>query len=97
MQDAGLTLLLIARIPPNGVAAFQEYEARVLPILAAHGGVLQRRLRSADQQIEVHVVWFPSAAQFDAYRNDPRRTEHAALLERSGASSELLRLDDVTD
>jgi hypothetical protein len=96
MQGAGLTLLLIARIPPDGVAAFQEYEARILPMLAAHGGVLQRRLRGADARIEAHLVWFPSAAHFDDYRNDPRRAEHAALLERSGASSELLRLDDVT-
>ena len=91
----GIGLLVIARIPPEGVAAFQQYEAQVLALLAAHGGVLQRRLRSADQQTEAHVVWFPTAASFDEFRRDPRRRESAALLERSGARIEVLHLADV--
>lgn len=40
------TFVLIARIPPDGVAAYQAYEDQVLPVLAEHGGRLQRRLRN---------------------------------------------------
>lgn len=97
MSTTGLTLVLIARLPPDGVAAFQAYEDRVLPLLAEHGGSLQRRLRSADALTEVHLVWFPSEASFTAYRSDPRRTEHAALLQAARAGIEVLALDDVPD
>jgi hypothetical protein len=90
-----VTYVLVARIPPAGVEAFQRYEAAVLPLLGKHDGRLARRLRTGDGEVEVHVVEFASAAAFDAYRADPRRTEHAALLEASGARLELLAVDDV--
>ena len=87
--------MLIARIPPACVADFQAYEDAVLPLLAAHGGVLQRRLRSDDATTEVHLVWFPSEAAFDRFRTDPERARHGPLMARSGAATELLRLADV--
>lgn len=97
MSPDGLLLGLIARIPPDGIATFNAYEAQVLPLLADHGGVLQRRLRTDDGQTEIHLVWFPSEAAFAAFREDPRRTQHAALMTQAGAATELLRLRDVTD
>ena len=87
--------VLVARIPPAGVEAFRCYEAAVLPLLAEHGGRLARRLRTGDGAVEVHLVEFPSAGAFDGYRADPRRAEHAALLETSGARMELLAVEDV--
>jgi uncharacterized protein (DUF1330 family) len=90
-----VTYVLVARIPPAGVEAFQRYEAAVLPLLGEHGGRLARRLRTGDGEVEVHVVEFASAGAFDAYRADPRRAEHAALLEASGARLELLAVEDV--
>ena len=68
-----VTYVLIARIPPAGVEAFQRYEAAVLPLLAEHGGRLARRLRADGGEVEVHLVEFASAGAFDAYRADPRR------------------------
>ena len=53
-QDRALLLALTARIPPAGIAAFQAYEAQVLPLLGMHGGSLQRRLRNDDGTVEVH-------------------------------------------
>ena len=41
------------------------------------------------------MVEFPSAGAFYAYRADPRRAEHAALLETSGARMEVLAVEDV--
>ncbi len=86
---------MLARVPPEGLEPFASYEARVLPLLAEHGGTLERRLQSADAQVELHLVSFPSDAAFVAYRDDARRREQRHLLERSGAVIELLELYDV--
>ncbi|MDX2158502.1 MAG: hypothetical protein SFW09_18535 [Hyphomicrobiaceae bacterium] len=92
---AGVTLAVVARIPPAGVADFQAYEARVLPLLADHGGTLERRLRNADGTVEVHVLSFSSRDGLDRFRRDERRVEAAPLLQRSGATMELMELEDV--
>lgn len=97
MTRQGLLLGLIARIPEDGIAAFNAYEALVLPLIAEHGGVLQRRLRTDDGRTEIHLVWFPSEAAFAAFRENPRRTRHAALMTEAGAATELLRLLDVPE
>ena len=90
-----LTFVLIARIPPDGVEAFQAYEDQVLPLLGEHGGQLQRRLRNETGTIEVHIVSYPSDAAHHSYRSDRRRAAAAHLLETSGARAELLSLRDV--
>jgi hypothetical protein len=86
---------MVARIPAAGVDAFQRYEAEVLPTLAEHGAVLERRLRSADGSTEVHVIRFPAASAFVAYRDDARRGAQRELLDASGAETELYELHDV--
>ncbi len=90
-----LTLALIARIPEAGIATFNAYEDKVLPLLTDHGGVLQRRLRTGDGTVEIHLIGFPSEAAFEAFRLDKRRAEHAALMVASGADAELLHVVDV--
>lgn len=90
-----LTLTLIARMPPEGVGSFQEYEAEVLSLLAAHGGRLERRLRNAEGTMELHIVGFPDTAALDRFRADPRRQAVAHLLQRSGAAIELFEVTDV--
>ncbi|HTA13404.1 MAG TPA: hypothetical protein VK781_00935 [Solirubrobacteraceae bacterium] len=87
--------VLIARIPAEGVSAYQEYETAVLPLLCEHEGTLERRLRSSDGLVEVHVVGFSSHAAFRAYMEDPRRVALQPLLASSGASAELHELVDV--
>ena len=95
-NGAALTFVLIARVPAYGVDAFQRYEDQVLPLLNEHGGQLQRRLRNSDGTIEVHVVRFQSDRAFQAYRDDPRRTAIASLLESSSAAIERLAVTDVS-
>lgn len=94
-NENALTFVLIARIPPNGVEAFQAYEEQVLPLLNEYGGRLQRRLRNELGTLELHIVSFPSDAAFQKYRSDPRRTAAARLLETSSAKLERLSLRDV--
>ena len=94
-QTNPVTFVLIARIPPEGVADFRAYEDAVLPLLPEFNGCLERRLRNPDGTIEMHIVSFASDADFQNYRNDPRRTAHARLLEKSSAKLDLLPMTDV--
>jgi hypothetical protein len=90
-----VTYLMLARLPEGQLAAFDAYESAVLPLLAEHGGRLERRLRTLDDRVEAHLVSFPGDEEFAAYRADPRRSSAAPLLESSGAAIELLAVRDV--
>jgi hypothetical protein len=93
--SARLTFVLIARVPPDGVARFQAYEDAVLPLLGEHGGLLERRMRNADGTTEVHIVSFESDQDFQRYGRDPRRAALSHLFEASAASTERLAMTDV--
>jgi hypothetical protein len=95
-QSNLVTFVLIARIPAEGIEDFRAYEDAVLPLLSEFKGRLERRLRNPDGTVEVHVVSFASDADFQNYRNDPRRTAHAWLLEKSSATLELLPMANVS-
>jgi len=91
-----VTFVLIARIPAEGVEDFRAYETAVLPLLPEFNGHLERRLRNSNGTVEVHIVSFASNADFQNYRNDPRRMAQARLLERSSATLELLPMANVS-
>ena len=90
-----VTFVLIARLPAEGVEDFRAYEAAVLPLLSEFNGRLERRLRNPDGTVEVHIVSFASEADFQKYRNDPRRMAQAGVLEKSSAKLELLPMVNV--
>ena len=91
-----VTFVLIARIPAKGVEDFRAYEDAVLPLLPEFKGRLERRLQNPDGTVEVHIVSFASDADFQNYRNDPRRVAQARLLEKSSATLELLPMANVS-
>jgi hypothetical protein len=91
-----VTFVLIVRIPVQGIEDFRAYEDAVLPLLPEFNGRLERRLRTSDGTMEMHIVSFASDADFQNYRNDPRRTAQAWLLERSSAKLELLPMAHVS-
>ncbi len=95
-QTNPVTVVLIARIPTEGIADFRAYEAAVLPLLPEFNGRLERRLRNQDGTIEVHVVSFASEADFQNYRNDPRRTAQASVLKKSSAILESIPMTNVS-
>lgn len=95
-QTSLLTFVLIARIPKEGLEAFRAYEDAVLPLLPEFDGRLERRLRNPDGTVEMHIVSFASDTDFQKYRNDPRRTAQAWLLEKSSAKLELLPMVNVS-
>ncbi len=92
-----LTLVMVADVAREGVEAFQRYEAAVLSMLERHEGRLERRLRTADGQAEVHIVSFGSRAGYDAYIADPERADHRTLLEGVALTQRLLEVIDVDE
>ena len=94
-QANRITFVLTARIPAEGIEDFRAYEHAILPLLPEFNGRLERRLRNRDGTVEMHIVSFASDADFQNYRNDPRRTAQAWLLEKSSAKLELLPMADV--
>ena len=91
-----VTLVLIVRIPTEGIEDFRAYEEAVLSLLPEFNGRLERRLRNPDGTVEIHIISFASDADFQNYRNDPRRTAQAWLLEKSSAKLELLPMANVS-
>lgn len=90
-----MTIVAIADVPADGIDAFLEYEDAVLPLLAEHGGLLERRLRTGDGLVEVHVVSFESRAGLDAYLNDPRRLTHREALAGVDIVQRVLEVSDT--
>ncbi|EHR50479.1 hypothetical protein SacmaDRAFT_2225 [Saccharomonospora marina XMU15] len=90
-----VTYLLLARLPEGGLGSFNAYERAVLPLLAEYGGRLERRLRTLDDRVEVHLITFPGSEDLAAYRADARRLEAAPSLESSGAEVEVLAVREV--
>ena len=95
-QTNPVTLVIIFRIPAEGVEDFRAYEEAVLPLLPEFNGRLERRLRSPDGTVEMHIVSYASDADCQNYRNDPRRAAQAWLLEKSSAKLELLPMANVS-
>ena len=91
-----ITFVLIAQMPKEGIEDFRAYEDAVLPLLPEFNGRLERRLRSPDGTMEMHIISFASDADFRNYWNDPRRTVQASLLEKSCAKLELLPMANVS-
>jgi enamine deaminase RidA (YjgF/YER057c/UK114 family) len=90
-----LTLALVVDLEPDAIAPFDAYERRVLPLLARHGGRLDRRLGTADGRTEIHLISFADRAGHDAYLADPDRAAAGRLLEGVDVRRRLLEVTDI--
>jgi hypothetical protein len=86
---------MIADIADGGAPAFQRYETLVLPLLPRHGGRLERRMRSQDGLIEVHIVSFETQSGYESYAADPERQSHRDALTGVDVLQRLLQVTDV--
>jgi hypothetical protein len=91
-----MLLVQIIRVPEAGIDRLRRFESAVLPLLGDHGAQLERRLRSVDGDVEIHVVRFPSREAHARYLADPRRHQNLHLLRESGATAELLEVTDIS-
>ena len=85
---------LVVDLADDAVAPFDAYERRVLPLLARHGGRLDRRLRTADGCTEIHLLSFADRA---GIRRLPRRPRPAAAGRLLDGLEIRRRLLEVTD
>ncbi len=74
------TVAAVVDVPVGAVRAFQRYEDLVLPLLARHDGVLERRLRNAGGTTEVHLLSFASETAYRGYLADPERLAQRVVL-----------------
>ena len=91
-----LTFVMVADLPPDAVAAFQHYESLVLPLLARHGGRLERRFRTEDSLHEVHVVSFASREGYEAYLADGERQSYRTVLDGVEVAQRLMLVREVS-
>ena len=88
-------MVAVIDVPAEDVASLQRYEDLVLPLLARHGGELERRLRSPDGTTEVHVLAFASDAAYRGYLADPERAAHRVLVD--GVPVQTRVLEEMVD
>jgi hypothetical protein len=76
------------------VAAFEAFERKAAAIMAAHGGRIERAIRTGGAgeggPFEVHLVSFTDAAAIDSYRADPQTLALHAERERIIARTEVI-------
>jgi uncharacterized protein (DUF1330 family) len=97
----GITLGFVGASTTDMAERVRAFEDEVLFLLDAHGArVLFRGHRSAGQPaalpVEMHILWFPDDAAFDAYLADPRRAEVIARHGEVFNSKTVVRLDPLT-
>jgi uncharacterized protein (DUF1330 family) len=77
------------------IALFESYEAKVLALLAAHGGRLKARVRALDGRSETHLLFFPDAEAFDGFCWNPDRIAALDEWDRSGATAVVTPVEAV--
>ena len=82
-----MLLLVTIDLANAAIDLFDAYEAAVLPLVAAHGGTVETRMRAVDGSGETHLLSFPGGRAFDAFLRDPERERHRPLWERSGVQA----------
>ena len=79
-------------VKPGKESVFHTFEDKVLPLLADHHGILVYRVRlqkenfiegNGELPYEIHLVTFESLADFEHYKNDPRRVAYLDLKNTS--------------
>ena len=76
------------------LVAFRRFEQSAAAIMARHGGAIERTVAvddpAAEHYREVHLVRFPDAAAFAAYRADPALAALVPLREQAVVATDLL-------
>lgn len=76
-------------VAADRIAEYERYEVAVAPVMARHGGRIERAIRLKQSPgenagpFEVHIVVFPSMSAFEAYRADPDTRALSGLRERA--------------
>jgi hypothetical protein len=77
------------------IGIFEAYERTVLPRLSVYGGRLEMRVRSADQQREIHLLFFPDRESLVSYLDDPVRQSVMDQWDSCGATSSTVEVEAI--
>jgi uncharacterized protein (DUF1330 family) len=94
-----MTIVAILVVRRRALEEFRAFEQHAAAVMAAHGGRIERAVvtpvaDAPDLVREIHVVTFPDAQAYQAYRNDPRLTERAHLRAAAVVSTEVFVGED---
>jgi uncharacterized protein (DUF1330 family) len=94
-----ITLVAILTVRKDAIEKFRAFERHAAGVMKEHGGRIERTIvvapeGSPEVMKEIHVLAFPTAQAFAAYRNDERLAELAHLREESVIHTELLAGED---
>lgn len=96
-----MTIVAILTVRRAGLEDFRRFERHAAEVMAAHGGRIERTVvvpgDSPELVREIHVVTFPEAGAFRAYREDPRLGELAHLRAAAVVSTEVFVGEDGPD
>jgi hypothetical protein len=97
-----VTIVAILVVRRRALEPFRVFERHAAGVMAAHGGRIERTVvvpvaDSPDLLREIHVVTFPDARSFQAYREDGRLADLAHLREASVVSTEVFVGEDGPD
>lgn len=100
MPSTRMTLVVILTVRRDALDAFHAFERRAAAIMARYGGAIERTVAIAPEGAtvkEVHLVTFPDARSFEAYRKDDDLAAIAHLRQASVIAAEILIGEDGPD
>jgi hypothetical protein len=95
MRSQGLLLVAIVEMVPGQVEGGRRYEDAVLGLLDRHGGALERRTRSTDGTVEVHLIRFQNRAGYESFMADPARAAHRLQAGNAAPTARVVEVHDV--
>lgn len=95
MSNQHIVIVATLTVRVAALDEFREFERHAASVMARHGGAIERtvfaRVDGAPELArEIHVVTFPSEAEFARYRADPELAARAAVRDRAVVSSEIV-------
>ena len=101
MSEGPFTIAFVGTTTAERAEAASAFEDEVLALLPDHGArVVYRGHRAPGQDpalpVEVHLLWFPSRAAFDAYLADDRRQGALARHGEVFTEKVVVELDEVS-
>jgi uncharacterized protein (DUF1330 family) len=93
-----MTIVAILTVRRDHLGEFHRFERAAAAAMVRHGGAIERTVAvedpAAEHYREVHLITFPDAAAFAAYRADPELAALAQLREEAIVAAEVLVGED---
>lgn len=89
------TVVMIARTSPRDFADFIAFENRFLGLFEKYDMVLERRLRSQDECIEIHLIKVANQDCLERYMLDPDRTALLPQFRKLEVAQQIVRVEDA--